>query len=158
MAKKYLDRQTGGLYYTKKVGNMNLNMRKPAAIALVFLFSVTMLVAGASGYPDCVAKCADERAKAQQHASMGSASLAAPNCCSGAVKNTCEMGRTVEIKIPECSMVCHTPLFPKPIGIGFLSSNAETDRFRPNQFNRRFSADEKKPKRPIYLETLSILC
>jgi hypothetical protein len=144
--------------YTKKVGNINLSMIKPTAIALVFLFSLTALLSGASGDTDCAAKCAYEMAKAHQHASMGSTRLAATNCCSKAVKNTCEMDRTAEIKIPECSMASHVPVFPKPIGVGFLPGDAEADRFQPSQFNLGFGAAETKSKRPIYLETLSILC
>jgi hypothetical protein len=133
-------------------------MKKPTAISLVFLFSVTVFLAAASGYTDCAAKCAHEMANAHQHASMESASLAAPNCCSSAMKNTCQTGRTVEIKIPECSTACHAPVSPKPISIGFLQNDSGTDRFRPTPFSLQISADEKKPKRPIYLETNSILC
>lgn len=133
-------------------------MKKPAAISLVFLFGVTALLSGAFGYSDCAVECAHEMAKAHAHASMGSAKLTAPNCCSGAMKNTCEMGRMVEIKIPECSTACHAPVFPKPNSIGHLPNNFATDHFRPTPFNLQISADEKRPKRPVYLETLSILC
>jgi hypothetical protein len=133
-------------------------MKKPAAISLVFLFSVTVLLSGASGYSDCAAECAYEMAKAHAHSAMGSAKLTAPNCCSGAIKNTCEMDRTVEIKIPECSTACHAPGSPKPISIGFLANDSGTDRFRPTPFNLQIRADEKRPKQPVYLETLTILC
>jgi len=155
--KNYLDRKSGGLYYTRTVGNINLDMKKPFAITLAFLFSVTMLLSGAFGYFDCAAKCAREMAKTHQHASMGSASLAAPNCCSGAMKNTCEMALTFQIKIPECSMTSHQTVSPDPISIGFLHSDTETDIFQPTQSNRRFVVGEINSKLPIYLKTLSIL-
>jgi hypothetical protein len=133
-------------------------MKKATAISLAFLFSLTVLLSGASGYSDCAAECAYEMAKAHPHSAMGSAKLTAPNCCSGAMKNTCEMGQTVEVKIPECSTACHTPVSPRPISIGFLPNDSGTDRFRSTPFNLQISPDEKRPKRPIYLETLSILC
>jgi hypothetical protein len=133
-------------------------MKKPAAISLLFLFSVTALLSGAFGYSDCSAECAHEMAKAHAHASMGSATLAEPNCCSGSMKNTCEMGRMVEIKIPECSTAHPAPMFPKLNSIGHLPNNSATALFRTTPFNRQISADEKRPKRPVYLETLSILC
>jgi hypothetical protein len=133
-------------------------MKKPVAIIIAFLFSVTVLLSGAFGYSDCAAECAREMAKAHQHASMVSASLAAPNCCSGTMKNTCEMAQTPEIKIPECSMTSHQTGSPDPITIGFLPSDAETDIFQPTQSNRRFIVGEINSKLPIYLRTLSILC
>jgi hypothetical protein len=133
-------------------------MKKATAISLSFLFSLTVLLSGASSYSDCAAECAYEMAKAHPHSAMGSAKLTAPNCCSGAMKNTCEMDRTVEIKIPECSTARHASVSSKPISIGFLPDDFGTDRFRPTPFNLQISADEKRPKRPIYLETLSILC
>jgi hypothetical protein len=133
-------------------------MKKPVAITLTFIFSVTVLLSGALGYFDCAAECAREMVKAHQHASMGSASLAAPNCCSGAMKNTCEMAQTLEIKIPECSMTSHQTVSPDPISIGFLPSDTETDIFQPTQSNRRFIVGEINSKLPIYLRTLSILC
>ncbi|MGD2036913.1 MAG: hypothetical protein PVH28_03455 [Desulfobacterales bacterium] len=133
-------------------------MKKPAAISLVFLFSVTVLLSGAFGYSDCAAECAHEIAKVHAHASMGSATLTEPNCCSGAMKHTCEMGRMFEIKIPECSTAHPAPVFPKPNSIGYLPNNFATDHFRLTPFNPQISADEKRPKRPVYLETLSILC
>jgi len=133
-------------------------MKKPVAITLAFLFSVTVLLSGAFGYSDCAAKCGREMAKAHQHAAMESARLTAPNCCAGVKKNTCEMARTVEIKIPECSMTSHQTVAPDPISIGFLPSDTETDIFRPTRSNRRFIAGEINSKLPIYLKTLSILC
>ena len=133
-------------------------MKKPIAITLVFIFSLTVLLSGAFGYSDCAAKCAREMAKTNQHASMGSVGLAAPNCCSGAMKNTCEMAQTIEIKIPECSMTSHQTVSADPISIGFLSGDTETDIFRPTQSNRRFITGEINSKLPIYLKTLSILC
>jgi hypothetical protein len=133
-------------------------MKKPFALSLIFLFSVTVLLSGASGYSDCAAECAYEMAKAHAHSAMGSAMLKAPNCCSGAMKNTCEKGSRVEVKIPECSMSCHTPGSPKPISIGFLPNDSGTDRFRPAPFNLQIRADEKRPKPTVYLETLTLLC
>jgi hypothetical protein len=136
----------------------NLDMKKPSAILLAFLFSLTVFLAGASGYFDCAAECAYKMATVHSHSAMGFAKLTAPKCCSGAIKNTCEMGRTVVIKIPECSTACHASVYPKPISIGFLSNDSGANRFRPTPFNLRISANEKRPKRPTYLETLSILC
>ncbi len=133
-------------------------MKRSVAIALAFLFSVSVLLSGASGYSDCAAKCAYEMAKAHQHAAMGSAGLAAPNCCSGAMKNTCEMAGTVEIKIPECSMTSQRTVTPDPIGFGFLPGDTGSDRLRQIQSNRRFITGEIKPKIPLYLEKLSLLC
>ena len=133
-------------------------MKKPVAITLAFLFSVTVLLSGAFGYSDCVEKCAYEMAKTHQHASMGSASLTAPNCCSGVMKNTCEMARTVEIKIPECSMTGHQTVTPDPVSIGFLPGDTATDIFRTTRTHQRFIAGEISSKLPIYLKTLSILC
>jgi hypothetical protein len=156
--KNYLDRKKKGLYYTKLVGNINFDMKKPVAITLAFVFSVTVLLSGAFGYSDCAAMCAREMAKAQQHASMGSSGLAAPNCCSGAMNNNCEMAQTLEIKIPECSMASHQTATPNPISMGFISGDAELDSLRATQSNRRFFAGEINSKLPIYLKTLSILC
>ena len=133
-------------------------MKKPVAITLAVLFSVTVLLSGAFGYSDCAAICAREMAKANHHAAMGSASLAAPNCCSGAMKNTCEMAQMLEIKIPECSVTSHQTVFPDSISVGFFPSNTDTDIFQPTQSNRRFIAGETNSKLPIYLKTLSILC
>jgi hypothetical protein len=157
-AKIILTEKMKGLYYTKIVGNINLDMKKTVAITLAFIFSITVLLSGAFGYSDCAAKCAYERAKLHPHTAMGSATLAAPNCCSGAMKSTCEMAGTVEIKIPECSMTSHQTVAPDSISIGFLPSDTETDFFRPTQFNRRFIAGKINSKLPIYLKTLSILC
>ena len=157
-AKIILTEKMKGLYYTKIVGNINLDMKKTVAITLAIIFSVTVLLSGAFGDSDCAAKCARQMAKSHQQASMGSASLAAPNCCSGAMKNTCEMAQTLEIKISECSMTSHRTVSSDPIGIGFLPSDTETDFFRPTQFNRRFIAGKINSKLPIYLKTLSILC
>ena len=136
----------------------NLDMQKLFAISLAFLFSLTMLLSGASGYSDCAAECAHEMAKVHSHSAMGISTLTAPNCCSGDMKNTCGMGRTVVVKIPECSTMCHAPVSSKPISIGFLSNDSGMNRFRPTSFNLQIRADEKRPKRPVYLETLSILC
>ena len=133
-------------------------MKKPIAISLTFIFSLTVLLSGAFGYSDCAAMCAREMAKAQQHASMGSAGLAAPNCCSGAMNNTCAMTQTLEVKIPECSMASHQTVAPDPISTGFISSDTKLDNFRSTQSNRRFFVGEINSKLPIYLKTLSILC
>ena len=157
-SKNYLDRKTADLYYTKKLGIVCLNMKKSIAITIAFLFSVTVLLSGALGYSDCAAKCAFEMAKVLQHTAMGSASLAAPNCCSGTMKNSCEMATTVEIKIPECSMTSHQTVVSDPIGMGFISSDIATDNFRATQSNRRFIAGKINKAPPIYLQTLSILC
>jgi hypothetical protein len=152
-----LDIKTPLLYYTRILGIINLNMKKSIAITLIFLFSVTVLLSGAFGYSDCAAKCAYEMAKAHQHASMGSVGLAAPNCCSGTMKNTCEMAGTPEIKIPECSMTSHATGTPAPAGVGILSSNTETDIIRAAQSDPRFIAGQINKTPPIYLRTLSIL-
>jgi hypothetical protein len=133
-------------------------MKKATAISLAFLFSLTVLLSGASGYSDCAAECAYEMAKAHPHSAMGSAKLKGLNCCSGVIKNTCEMDRTIEIKIPECSTACHAKVSSKPISVGFLPNDFGTDRLRLPPFNLQIGADEKRPKRLIYLETLSILC
>lgn len=133
-------------------------MKKPVAITLAFLFSVTVLLSGAFGYSDCAAICAREMAKAHEHASIKSASLAAPNCCSGAMKNTCEMAQMIEIKIPECSVTSHQTVSPDPISTGLLTSDTDTGIFQPTQSNRRFIVGEINSKLPTYLKTLSILC
>jgi hypothetical protein len=132
-------------------------MQKLVAITLAFLFSVTVLLSGAFGYSDCAAICAREMANANQHTSMGPASLAAPNCCSGAMKNTCEMAQTPEVKIPECSMASHQTVAPDPISIGLISSDTNLYNLRSTQSNRRFFVGEINSKLPIYLKTLSIL-
>jgi hypothetical protein len=154
----YLDRKLKRLYYSKLVGNINFNMKKPVAITIAFVFSLTVLLSGAFGYADCAAMCAREMAKAQQHAAMESAGLAAPNCCSGAMKNSCEMAQTIEVKIPECSMASHQTVAPNPISIGFISRDTGLDNFRSTQSNLRFFAGGINSKLPIYLKTLSILC
>jgi hypothetical protein len=133
-------------------------MKKTVAITIACLFSVSVLLSGTFGFTDCAAECAYEMAKAHPHASMGSATLAAVNCCSGATKSNCEMAETVEIKIPECCMTSHRTVAPDPISIGFLPSDTATDFFRPTQFNRRFIAGKINSKLPLYLKTLSILC
>ena len=132
-------------------------MKKPVAITLAFIFSVTVLLSGAFGYSDCAAICAREMVKAHQHVSMGSASLAAPNCCSRAMKNTCEMAQMLEIKIPACSVPCHRTVSADPFSIGFLPDDTDKDIFRPSQSSRRFIAGEINSKLPIFLKTLSIL-
>lgn len=133
-------------------------MKKPTVIILTFLFSATVLLSGAFGYSDCAAKCAYEMAKADQHASMGTAGLAAPNCCSGTMKNTCEMAGAPEIKIPECSMPSHPTSYPDSTGVGFLSGNIETDIPPATQTDLHFNAGQINKSPPIYLQTLSLLC
>jgi len=134
-------------------------MKKPIAIALAVLFSITVVLSGAFGYFDCAAKCAYEMAKAHPHAAMGPTTLNAPNCCSGGMKSTCEMAGTLEIKIPECSMTSHQTVSAYPIYIiGFLPKDTETDISGPTPSHRRFITGEIKSKLPIYLKTLSILC
>jgi hypothetical protein len=152
-----LDIKTPLLYYTRILGFINRNMKKFIAITLIFLLSVTVLLSGAFGYSDCAAKCAYEMAKTHQHAAMGSVGLAAPNCCSGTMKNTCEMAGTPEIKIPECSMTSHATGTPDPAGVGILSGNTETDIIRAAQSDPRFIAGQINKTPPIYLRTLSIL-
>ena len=132
-------------------------MKKPVAITLTFIFSVTVLLSGAFGSSDCAALCAREMAKANHHTSMPSASLVATNCCSGAMKNSCEMAQMLEIKIPACSVPCHRTVSADPFSIGFLPSDTDSDIFQPTQSNRRFIAGEINSKLPIYLKTLSIL-
>ncbi len=133
-------------------------MKKSIAITLIFLFNVTALLSGAFGYSDCATKCASEMMKAHQHASMGSVGFAAPNCCSGTMKNTCEMAGTPEFKIPECSMSNHPTSTPDPTGVGFLSGNIETDILRATQTDLQFNTGQINKTPPIYLQTLSILC
>ena len=132
-------------------------MKKPVAITLTFIFSVTVLLSGAFGSSDCAALCAREMAKANHHTSMPSASLVATNCCSGAMKNSCEMAQMLEIKIPECSMTGHHTVSVNPISIGFLTDDTNNNIFRSTQSSRRFIAGEINSKLPIYLKTLSIL-
>lgn len=133
-------------------------MKKSIAIVLTLIFSATVLLSGAFGYSDCAARCAHEMAKARQHATMGSMGLAAPNCCSGTVKNACEMAGTPEIKIPECSMPSQSTVIFNPAGIGLLSGNIETDITCLTQAGRQFNSDHINKTPPIYLQTLSILC
>ena len=133
-------------------------MKKTVAITVIFLFNATVLLSGAFGYSDCANKCAYEMTKAHQHASMGSEGFAAPNCCSGAMKNTCEMAGAPEIKIPECSMPSHPTSTPGPTGIGFVSGNIATDILQAAQTDLRLNAGQINKSPPIYLQTLSILC
>ena len=133
-------------------------MKKLFTITLVSIFNITVLLSGAFGYSDCATKCAREMAKAHPYASMGSAILAAPNCCSGDMKSTCKMAQTLEIKIPECYMTSHQTVSSDSISIGFLPSDAESDISRPTPSHRRFFTGEINSKLPIYLKTLSILC
>ena len=133
-------------------------MKKSIAITLIFLFSAFVLISSAFGYSDCAAKCAYEMTKAHQHASMGSAGLAAPNCCSGAMENTCEMSGAPEIKIPACSMPSHSTVSPDPNSVGFLAGNIETDLLRATQTDPPFNTGQTNKTPPIYLQTRSILC
>jgi len=156
--KNYLDRKVEALYYTKIVGNNGPKMKKSVALAFAFLFSVSVLLTGAFGYSDCAAKCGHEMARASQHAAMESTGLAAPNCCAGAMKNSCEMAGAFEIKIPECSMTCRRTVAPDSIGIGFLSRDAESDRFQPHPSNRRSFIGKINLNIPLYLKKLALLC
>ena len=137
---------------------MGRHMKKSIAIVLTFIFSATVLLSSASGFSDCATQCAHEMAKARQHASMDSMGLAAPNCCSGTMKNACEMAGTPEIKIPECSMPSHSTVTSNPTGIGLLSGNIETDITRLTQAGRQFNSGHISKTPPIYLQTLSLLC
>lgn len=133
-------------------------MKKSIAIVITLIFSATVLLSGALGYSDCAIRCAHEMAKARQHAAMGSMGLAAPNCCSGTMKNACEMAGTPEIKIPECSMPSQSTVTSNPTGVGFISVNIETDITRLTQAGRQFNSDHINKTPPIYLQILSILC
>jgi hypothetical protein len=133
-------------------------MKKSIAITLIFLFSATVLLSSASGYSDCAAKCALEMANAKQHVSMGSMGLAGPNCCSGTLKNTCDMAGTPQIKIPECSMPSHPTVTPNPTAVGILSVGVGIDISRVTQAGLQFSSAHIPKTLPIYLQTLSILC
>ncbi len=133
-------------------------MKKFFAIPLILIFSVTALLSGAMGYSDCATKCAYEMAKAHQHASMGSMGLAAPNCCSGTLKNGCEMTGAPEVKIPECSM----PSYPNSTlnlkGVGFISGTIQRDITGVSFAGLQFGTSQSNKTPPIYLQTLSILC
>jgi hypothetical protein len=133
-------------------------MKNPVALAFAFLFSFSVLLTGASGYFDCAAKCGHEMAKTSRHAAMEPTGLAAPNCCAGAMKNTCEMAGAFEFKIPECSMTWRRTVAPDAIGIGFLDRDAATDRFQPNPSDRRSFAAKINLQIPLYLKKLALLC
>jgi hypothetical protein len=156
--KNYLDRKAEALYYTKTVGKSGPKMKKPVVLAFSFLFSVSVLLTGAFGYSDCAAKCGHEMAKASQHAARELPGLAAPNCCAGATKNTCEMAGAFEIKIPECSMTCRRTVAPDSIGIGLLSRDTESDLFQPNPSDRRSFTGKINFNIPLYLKKLALLC
>jgi hypothetical protein len=133
-------------------------MTKYVAITLVFLFSVTVLISGASGYSDCEVKCLREMAKARPHAEMGIVSLRLPNCCSGGMKNTCEMNSTPTVQIPVCATTSNPMPPPHMVVIGLVSSDAESDQIPAIQIDLRFKAGHVNKTPPIYLRTLSILC
>ena len=132
-------------------------MKKIIAITLLFLFSATGILSSAFGYSDCAARCAYEMAKAHQHAAMDAMDLAAPNCCSGMMKNACEMAGIPEVKIPECSMLRHRHSNPDPTAIGFISVNRTTGFPPADQTEAPFNTGQTNKTPPIYLQTLSIL-
>lgn len=133
-------------------------MKKFVAITLTFLLGITVLISGASGYSDCAVKCMREMAKAHPHAAMGSVSLRVPNCCSGAMQNTCEMNSAPQVDIPECSIMSHPTVSPKWIGTGIISSDADSDHILKMPVGLRFIAGQLNKTPPIYLLTLSLLC
>lgn len=134
------------------------NMKKFIAITSVFLFSATVLLSSAFGYFDCATQCAYEMAKARQHASMSSMGLTGPNCCSGTLKDACEMAGTPEIKIPECSMPGHPMPTPNSTTVGFSSVSIGIDLARRTQADLQFNSGHLTKTPPIYLQTRSILC
>ena len=133
-------------------------MKKFFAIPLILIFSVTALLSGALGYSDCAMKCAYETAKAHQHTSMGSMGLVAPNCCSGTMKNGCEMTGAPQVKIPECSMPSYPNSIPNLKGVGFMSGNIQTDISGVTLAGLQLNTSQPNKTPPIYLQTLSILC
>lgn len=133
-------------------------MKKFVAITLTFLLGITVLISGASGYSDCAVKCMREMAKAHPHAAMGSVSLRVPNCCSGAMQNTCEMNSAPQVDILECSIMSHPTVSPKWIGTGIISSDADSDHILTTPVGLRFIAGQLNKTPPIYLLTLSLLC
>ena len=153
-----LDRQKGLLYHTKKVGILELMMKKFVAITLKDVLACTVLISGASGYYDCAAVCMREMAKVNPHAAMGSPSLRLPDCCSGKMQRPCEMNAAPEVKIPECSITSHPTVSVHLTAIGMLSGVADADHIRKLQFGLRHVPVEFYKDSPIYLLTLSLLC
>jgi hypothetical protein len=153
-----LDRKIQLLYHSKTVGIIGSMMKKLVAKTLIFLLPLTVLISGASGYSDCAVKCMREMAKAHPHATMGSKHLRVPDCCSGGMQSPCEMNKAPQVKIPECSIASHATVFANLIGIGMISSNADSDHIRTMQVALRTIAIVSYKDPPIYLRTLSILC
>lgn len=158
MPKNPLDRKVALLYHTKKVGIIKSMMKKFIAITLTLLLGITVLISGASGYSDCAVKCMREMAKTHPHAAMGSVSLRLPDCCSGGMKSTCEMNSAPQVKIPECSIMSHPTVSVDLIGIGIVSSDADSDQIRSTPVGLRIIAGQLNKTPPIYLLTLSLLC
>jgi hypothetical protein len=138
--------------------NKEWSMKKPVAITIACLFSITLLLSGAFSGSDCAVRCADKMTKAHPQASMGSAGLVAPTCCSGTMKNTCQMGGTPEIKIPVCSMSNHPTGVPDPASIGLLSIIIDADALRASRTARQSQTGHINKTPPLYLQTLTLLC
>ena len=132
-------------------------MNKIVATALSFLLTLTVLISGASGYSDCAVKCMREMAKAGSHATMGSANLRLPDCCSGGMQSSCEMSSAPQVKIPECSISSHPTVSPNLVGFGHISNDTDSDHHLTAQLDMRFLGGELFKDPPIYLLTLSIL-
>ena len=133
-------------------------MKKLGAITLTFLFSITVIISGASGYSDCKVKCMRELAKAHPQAMTGPVSLRVPDCCSGSVQKTCEMNSAPPLKIPVCTTVSTPTVFAYIFGFGLISINAESDAIRTSRVNLHFIAGRLNKTPPIYLHTLTLLC
>ena len=132
--------------------------QKIFTLILVFLFSITVLLSGATGYSDCAVKCMRAKAMAQSHAEIGSVNMQMPTCCSAGLKNTCEMDSAPQVKIPECSIASHPTVSPEWTHVGFKTLNTDSDLFRTTQVDQRFVNGCLTKPPPIYLLTLSILC
>jgi hypothetical protein len=132
--------------------------KKIFAIILVFMFSMTVLVSGATGYSDCAVKCMRAKAKTQTHAAMGPTNLQMPSCCSAGLKNTCEMNSAPQVKIPECSIASHPTVSPEWTYVGFATINTDSGLFRTTRVDQRLVNGCLTKPPPIYLLTLSILC
>jgi len=117
-----------------------------------------MLVSGASGYSDCAVECMREMTKTRPHAAMGSANLSVPDCCSGGMQNSCEMNSVPPVKMHACSIMSHQKLSPNLIGIGIISSDADSDLIHATPVGLRYISGQLNKTPPIYLLTLSILC
>ena len=132
-------------------------MKKIVAITLTAVLALTVLISGASGYSDCAVRCMREMAKAHPHNAMGSTSLRLPDCCSGGMQSPCEMNTAPEVKIPECSIASHPPVFTHLAAIGVMSGVADSDPTRTPQVGLRTIVGKYYKDPPIYLQTLSLL-